>query len=331
MQGKLDEEWYSEYPRGYTTQKATFASAFFIMGTLTTMLMVVAMLALVREVHMSRLFGDYIKRALSGERPHSILLVSVYIDTAVTNWCFFITELVNLIVWFKVTTDQSYERYSNGIAYSSLRVAIITKFFLFLLVCALSVVIAIHLTHKSQHSTNLPKQIQWTVLLFSFGFIFYCFIYYLKERTQQMVYKTLVAWNFLVFIMVVTWSIVPTLILIFATPLPTIAITTFFVSLFFLALFSFAIALAYPSASYKCINISLTVVAGIMLIMMFLAYLAIIRSGFSANGFAEIFITLGPPIFTAAAAWLSRKFLQKFITSYPSSDPGNQQKPNVSN
>ena len=276
---------------------------------------------------------EHLEQVSREEKPDYQLFVSIYICTAIANWVFAGFEIIGCIFW----TVKSAGGDVNETAFLS----VWFKFSLFLMIvivtflsaCCIIKCVTVLVTKKRSEeertqTKTLCRLVQDFDLLVPEGlqiaalvFVFLCC--YTGKR-KSIITLLLIVWNFLSFALIITWCLISCIIIVFITPIQTLAIVFLLLSIFlfvYIAVAAVGLLVLQKGPSQnkmsrctcnRVLNTIIICTIGITFLFLISFYLYLVRIGIKTGGIGGIAISLIPGALTAAMALFSRKLLKKY-------------------
>ena len=345
--------------KGYVIHGKAYALAYVAFFIPMTVL-ILTVTSLYTRVIVTHWVHEHLKKVSNAQKPDYQIFLSTYISTAIVNWGFVGFELGGYIAWTIKSHDGDVKNED----------ALITVFFKFLIVLIMasgaagiaSIIIncAKVTTQKKQTDTqpevqkevlvdlqivsSVPIELRDAALFFALA---WCYIGKKSEKINFLILK-LVVWNFLCFALLITWCLIPVIIIVFITPIQTLAIVFLLLSIFFLFAASIAVGfLAIQSGSIsestqsptttstcksirnactcnRALNTIVTLTICIIFLFIIVLYLYLVRSGIGTGGVLGIAVSFVPGAITAAMALLSKKLLDKYRNPKTDAEPDRE-------
>ena len=267
-----------------------------------TLLLLAAMILLVFKGITTKKFKDLWNKIINEEEPSYILFITMYIMIAIINYIFFLMELVGVLLW-----SLTGELVGAGVT--------VSKVIHILISCILPGIVAIFIARSvsnvEAHSKEMPKHLKRAMYFFTFG-VGWCISR--KRCCDRLVQETLVAMNFLVFVAILAWCVIPTVVLAFADPVETISVVSLAVCLFLLIAIAMSMFILFADKSKASITLVALVVIliGCVVISLIVLYLYIIEKGASTGGVSGAIAAFIPTTITAVALWFLKRSLKKY-------------------
>ena len=230
----------------------------------------------------------YLQKIATAKKPYYQLFRSVYFVTASFCAIYLLLEVTGLYI---------------GISNPSAWGAIGSKFGCFLLFCFVITLIPAYIIGK--YSTSLTNDQLPSI----------------KKRIKLF----LAAWNFLIFTSIITWSIIPILILALVNPIQTLAVVLLSFSVFLLvcsllAIYSLALWGTTEQLEEKklqkycknCLNLLVALALSIPLLFTVALAVEFLDKGASTGGLLGVIIAFIPGAITGIAVWFSKKILARY-------------------
>ena len=263
----------------------------------TVLLLAFVVLVVFRFI-LTRKFKDYWEKVVSEERPFFHVFVIAYIMVATINCAFFILEVVGIVAWSR-TGD------ITGVGTT------VSKVIHILLSCVLSAVVAVFAARSDLK--NVPERL-----------LKYACCIGLCCSNKHVVHKAIVAMNFLVFAEILGWCLFPTLVLVLADPVKTIAVVSLAISLFLFTAIAMSIIVLIAEGnmpgennpvtkSTVAISVFIVFFGGCVVTSLIGLYLYIIEKGANTGGLSGTLIAFIPTIITTVAAYFGKEALRNYV------------------